>query len=240
MWSTLIFSQIFIFVSSQTVTLQWCQQNVFEKFSNLSAHGPEIETCLDFLKEEDENTEKETPSHSTATPGSFPNNPKCDRRSAFIFLTGLGRKYQTACEIFAKSLGLHLTENVIRCPAPPERKTDILKHLPDVVQDFLFPNAWFNLSCMPAKSIFGSKKCESKQHLDESLMWIEHEIESLMREGVCSENIVLSGISQVYYDGYEKLLYYFILLGWCDDNLGSSTYKIQIRWIFTHGYLGPP
>ena len=154
MLSGFIFTHLFIFAASQTLSLEWCQQNVFNKYSSSSSNGPEFKSCLEFLREENENKETEIPLHSTPTKAGFSKNPNCDRKSAFIFLTGLGRKYQTACKIFATSLGLHLSENIIRCPPPPEKKTDILKFLPDLVEDVFFPNAWFLTSMLQICHIF--------------------------------------------------------------------------------------
>ena len=198
MWSNLLLIQAFLLASAQAVTLQWCQENVFHVDSKFPEDGLEMDACLKLVNGIDEDDESLIPFPDSFRPGHKEQNPRCGRKSALIFLTGVGPKLETACKVFAKTaLGLHPTENVIRCPAGPERRTDLFSFLPDFIQDTVWPNSWFNFWCMPAKSIKSKKECESKRGMDKALAWVEDEIESLMRDGICSENIVLSGISQV-------------------------------------------
>ena len=60
-----------------------------------------------------------------------------------------------------------------------------------------FVTSWFNFWLMPGASVLSPVARESKEDLEEALATIEEVIEELMEEGIPSENIVLSGASQL-------------------------------------------
>ena len=123
MWSILLL-QAFLVASSQAVTLQWCQDNVFVE--NGLWHGPEFEDCQKIVTELEREQEQFLPQSS----GHKQVNPRCREKSAVIFLHGLAAKSDTVCQLFAKTaLGLHPSKNIVRCPAAPVAPIDIF--LPD-------------------------------------------------------------------------------------------------------------
>jgi len=104
---------------------------------------------------------------------------------------------QTGCKLFAKgALGLHLKRNTVSCPGAPVQPTKILEFLPETVATTVWPNSWFNFWCMPFTAVLSKSPCESRKGLDRALIMVEDEIEKLMRQGICSEDIVVSGMSQ--------------------------------------------
>lgn len=122
-------------------------------------------------------------------------NPRCGEKSATIFLHGLGPSLTTFCKLFAaKAVGLSSTRNILRCPAAPKDKVYVIP--PTIVARGIV-NSWFNFWCLPSMSVRSPFPCESKKQLDRALGWVEKEIEDLIEnEGVCSENIVVAGMSQ--------------------------------------------
>ena len=165
-----------------------CQKNIFDAGI---VEGPEFERCLDLVLQEDAIEEQ---TQQAASPNYGVRNPECGEKSGVIFLHGLGPKMSTMCKLFGKvGSGLSTTKNTVRCPGAPYRPVGM------VPQTFLYPflNSWFNFWCLPGISVLSPFPCESKSGLDKALTWVEAEIESLMEEGVCSENILVAGASQV-------------------------------------------
>ena len=56
--------------------------------------------------------------------------------------------------------------------------------------------SWFNFWNLPGISVMYSNPSESKDDLEEALVWVEEEIKKMIQEGIPSENIVLVGVSQ--------------------------------------------
>ena len=56
--------------------------------------------------------------------------------------------------------------------------------------------SWFNFWNLPEISVMYSDPSESKNDLEEALVWVEEEIKKMIQEGIPSENIVLVGVSQ--------------------------------------------
>ena len=165
-----------------------CQTNIFDAGI---VEGPEFERCLALVMEEDAREEQ---TQQAAAPNYGVRNPECGEKSGVIFMHGLGPKMETMCKLFGKvGSGLSFTRNTVRCPGAPRRPVGM------VPPTFLFPvlNSWFNFWCLPTVSVYSPFPCESQSGMDKSLTWVEEEIESLMQEGICSENIIIAGASQV-------------------------------------------
>ena len=119
-------------------------------------------------------------------------------KTALIFLHGLGPSATTACNWFiGPALGLSSSMNVVRCPKGPTKPTKILPvtFLPGSDK---FVSSWFDFFLLPGASVLAPAFApgENKEHLEEALETIEGIIEELMDEGIPSENIVVSGLSQ--------------------------------------------
>ena len=122
-------------------------------------------------------------------------NVGCGQKSALIFLHGLGPAMSQFCKLFAgQAVGLDSRRNVLRCPAAPKDPVSIIP--PTFVARGVI-NSWFNFWCLPSMSVKSPFPCEDKKQLDRALGWVEEEIEDVIqKEGVCSENIVVAGMSQ--------------------------------------------
>ena len=185
MWKILLF-----LIPSATFgyDVSYCTQNVFDAGI---VEGAEFEGCLALVTQEDaldEETQQAAPPHYGVR------NPECGDNSGFIFLHGLGPKMSTMCKLFGKvGAGLSFRKNTVRCPGAPRRPVVM------VPPTFFYPilNSWFNFWCLPGISVLSPFPCESQGGMDKALTWVEEEIESLMAEGVCSENIIIAGASQV-------------------------------------------
>jgi len=121
-------------------------------------------------------------------------------KSALIFLHGLGPSMSGFCKMFAgPALGLSSRRNVVRCPAAPARRVGIIPptYIPGVSK-FTGIKSWFNFWMMPVVSVVtpGALPGESKEQLEESLGTVEGIIQELIDDGIDSENIVVSGMSQ--------------------------------------------
>ena len=143
---------------------------------------------------------------------SVPAEPKWpwSKTSGIIFLHGLGVWAADGRSIMCNAvsegaLGLSFLRNRISCPLAPIRDAEIIRNLPligDMVEDpeitnLLGVRSWFDFKKMPKLLVRESdSRSESKPDLEEALGWVEEEIEKMIEEGIPSENIVLSGMSQ--------------------------------------------
>ena len=132
------------------------------------------------------------------------------KTSGIIFLHGLGiwgaDGRMVMCNTVSEgALGLSYLSNRISCPTAPIRYAEIIRNLP-VIGTRVESNAnlfgfdvrsWFNFKKMPRLLVRESdSRSESKPELEVALGWVEAEIEKMIQEGIPSENIVLSGMSQ--------------------------------------------
>ena len=120
-----------------------------------------------------------------------------DRNKAgLILLHGLGIDMgpQELCSAFTK-FGLGLSQDtIVRCPSAKRRPVGVIP--PTFIPGLNFARSWFNFWLMPGISVFSSRPGEDRDELMEALGEVEEVIEDLMSEGVPSENIVVSGLSQ--------------------------------------------
>ena len=128
------------------------------------------------------------------------------KTSGIIFLHGLGVWAADGRSIMCNTvsegaLGLSFLRNRISCPLAPTRDAEIIRNLPLIgypeVTDLFGVRSWFDFKKMPKLLVRESdSRSESKPDLEEALRRVEEEIEKMIEEGIPSENIVLSGMSQ--------------------------------------------
>ena len=93
----------------------------------------------------------------------------------------------------AASLGLNILKTKMIAPKAPKQGTLII---PPTFIPFLATRSWFDFWALPGFSVISPFATESKKDLKEALLWVEKEIETMIEEGIPSENIVLMGMSQ--------------------------------------------
>ena len=100
-----------------------------------------------------------------------------DSQSAVIFLQGMAPDFTLFTNFFTgPTMGLSFRYNTVRTPVPSTKYID----------DSNFQKHWFSRD--PATM---------KEELDDAMARIEREeIENLIYEGICPENIVIAGMSQ--------------------------------------------
>ena len=129
------------------------------------------------------------------------------KTSGIIFLHGLGIKLGDGrlvmCNYVSGSqFGLSNRRNKIVCPKAPKRVAKIIRTIIPLLGGTVLPKldivrSWFDFSQLPRYLVQETDdRSESKPELDEALGWVEEEIEKMIQEGIPSENIVLSGMSQ--------------------------------------------
>ena len=97
-----------------------------------------------------------------------------EKESGLIFLHGLGVSLTAICEtISGPALGLSVRKNKISCPEAPIQHNDMVTKI--------FPGmtgvrSWFNFWNLPGISVIYSNPSESKEDLEEALVWVEEEI----------------------------------------------------------------
>ena len=117
-------------------------------------------------------------------------------KSAIIFLHGLGPALSGFCnDLLGPSLGLS-DDVVVRCPKPEQRPHSLLPHTWPEVSDRTTVQSWFDFWLMPAASVLSPEPGEERTELAAAMRGVEGIIEELALEGVASENIVVSGMSQ--------------------------------------------
>ena len=121
-----------------------------------------------------------------------------EKESGLIFLHGLGVSLTAICEtISGPALGLSVRRNKISCPEAPFRHNDMVtKNDMTGMTGMTGARSWFNFWNLPEISVMYSDPSESKENLEEALVWVEEEIKKMIQEGIPSENIVLVGVSQ--------------------------------------------
>ena len=129
------------------------------------------------------------------------------KTSGIIFLHGLGIKLGDGrlvmCnQLSGEQLGLSSRRNKIVCPKAPKRVAKIIRTIIPLLGGTVLPEldivrSWFDFSQLPRYLVQETdSRSESKPELEEALGWVEEEIEKMIQEGIPSENIVLSGMSQ--------------------------------------------
>jgi lysophospholipase-1 len=129
------------------------------------------------------------------------------KTSGIIFLHGLGIKlgdgrYVMCNRVSGEQFGLSFRRNKIVCPLAPKRVAEIIRTIIPILGGIILPElnivrSWFDFSQLPLYLVRESdSRSESKPDLEEALGWVEEEIEKMIQEGIPSENIVLSGMSQ--------------------------------------------
>jgi len=101
-----------------------------------------------------------------------------------------------------QALGLSLRKNKIVCPKAPKRVAEIIRTIIPLLGGTVLPElnivrSWFDFNQLPRYLVRETdSESESKPELEEALGWVEEEIKKMIQEGIPSENIVLSGMSQ--------------------------------------------
>ena len=117
-----------------------------------------------------------------------------DKESGLIFLHGLGVSLTAICRAMSgPALGLSVRKNKISCPEAPIQHNDMVT---TIFPGMTGARSWFNFWNLPGISVRYSNPSESKDDLEEALVWVEEEIKKMIQEGIPSENIVLVGVSQ--------------------------------------------
>ena len=117
-----------------------------------------------------------------------------DKESGLIFLHGLGVSLTAICRTMSgHALGLSVRRSKISCPEAPIRHNDMVTR---IFPGMTGARSWFNFWNLPGISVMYSNPSESKEDLEEALVWVEEEIKKMIQEGIPSENIVLVGVSQ--------------------------------------------
>ena len=127
-----------------------------------------------------------------------------DRKEAgMIYLHGLGPSFDGYCKLFsAQGFGLRLSNRKTKyvCPRAPMRGVALI---PPTMWNILVwatrVRSWFDFKLMPefaVKALLGIPG-EDVLHLEEARATVEAEIETMIQEGIPSENIVVAGMSQV-------------------------------------------
>ena len=119
-------------------------------------------------------------------------------KSGLIFLHGLGGRTELKDllkYISGPALGLSMSKNKIVTPKAP--RTSVAIFPPSFIPGGLTKiRSWFNFWLKPAASVISPVAGESKSGLKVAMKWVEEEIEKMIAEGIPSENIVLTGLSQ--------------------------------------------
>ena len=140
--------------------------------------------------------QKTSTSNATTSPQSKPlishNEGSRGAKSAIIFLHGLGPALSGFCKtLLGPRLGLK-SDVLVKCP---EADLQQVAAIPDTFIPGVL-GSWFNFWLLPAISVVSPVPGESKDGLEAAMRRVEAVIQELGQEGVASENIVLSGISQ--------------------------------------------
>ena len=117
-----------------------------------------------------------------------------DKESGLIFLHGLGVSLTAICKTMSgPALGLSVRKNKISCPEAPIQHNDMVTK---IFPGMTGARSWFNFWNLPGISVINSNPSESKEDLEEALVWVEEEKKKMNQEGIPNENIVLVGVSQ--------------------------------------------
>ena len=113
------------------------------------------------------------------------NKPDWDIPNILNFMTGPS----------AASLGLNIKKTKMVAPDAPVQPTDLIL-IPPIFIPFMTTRSWFIFSALPSISVYSSSGTENSTTLKEALLLVEKEIQTMIEEGIPSENIVLMGMSQ--------------------------------------------